>query len=118
MIDMKTMTGPRNYSPRGNSTKTVMILADEYKGLERKRKAFVQETKFPRAGKSAAPTTPATIDTRSTPNFISEELADNLAALGKVTRTRRQVRLNYGRCSGINAQLEVKFISLHKLKAK
>ncbi|XP_044313310.1 uncharacterized protein LOC123037311 [Drosophila rhopaloa] len=49
----------------------------------------------------------ATIDTGATASFISEELADNLAALGKITRTRRQVRLADGRCSGISAQLEV-----------
>jgi len=33
--------------------------------------------------------------------------ADNLAALGKVTRTGRQVRLENGRCGEINAQFEV-----------
>ncbi|XP_070068145.1 uncharacterized protein [Drosophila takahashii] len=49
----------------------------------------------------------ATIDTGATASFISEELADSLAALGKITRTRRQVRLADGRCGGINAQLEV-----------
>jgi len=48
-----------------------------------------------------------TIDTGATASFASEELADNPAALGRITRTRRQVRLTDGRCSGISAQLEV-----------
>jgi len=34
-------------------------------------------------------------------------MADNIAALGMITRTRRQVRLADGRCGGINAQLEL-----------
>jgi len=34
-------------------------------------------------------------------------MADNIAVLGRITRTRRQVRLANGRCGGINAQLEV-----------
>jgi len=38
-----------------------------------------------------------------------KELADNLAALGKITRIRRQVKLADGRCGGIDEQLEVKF---------
>jgi len=50
----------------------------------------------------------ATIDTGATASFISKELADNLAALGKITRIRRQVRLADGRCGGIDKQLEVK----------
>jgi len=37
----------------------------------------------------------------------SKELADNLAALGKITRIRRQVKLADGRCGGIDEQLEV-----------
>jgi len=49
----------------------------------------------------------ATIDTGATATFISKELADNLAALGKITRIRRKVRLADGRCGGINEQLEV-----------
>jgi len=49
----------------------------------------------------------ATIDTGATASFVSEELADNIAALGRITRTRRQVRLADGRCGGIDAQLEV-----------
>jgi len=49
----------------------------------------------------------ATIDTGATASFISEELADNIAALGRITKTRRQVWLTDGRCGGINAQLEV-----------
>jgi len=49
----------------------------------------------------------ATIDTGATAIFVSEEMADNIAALGRITRTRRQVRLANGRCGGINAQLEV-----------
>jgi len=49
----------------------------------------------------------ATIDTGATASFISKELGDNLAALGKITMTRRQVRLAGGRCGGIDAQLEV-----------
>jgi len=38
----------------------------------------------------------ATIDTGATASFISEDLADNPAALGKITRIRRQVRLADG----------------------
>jgi len=49
----------------------------------------------------------ATIDTEATASFVSEEIADNIAALGRITRKRRQVRLADGRCGGINAQLEV-----------
>jgi len=45
----------------------------------------------------------ATIDTGATASFISEEMADNIAALGRITRKRRKVRL----ADGINAQLEV-----------
>jgi len=49
----------------------------------------------------------ATIETGPTPNFVSEELTDNLAALGRITRTRRQVRLADG--SGGQLKVEVKF---------
>jgi len=49
----------------------------------------------------------ATIDTGATASFVSKEMADNIADLGRITKTRRQVRLTDGRCSGINAQLEV-----------
>jgi len=35
----------------------------------------------------------AAIDTGATASFVSEEMADNIAALGRITRTRRQVRL-------------------------
>jgi len=49
----------------------------------------------------------ATIDTGATASFVSEELADNIAALERITKTRRQVRLADGRCGGIDAQLEV-----------
>jgi len=49
----------------------------------------------------------ATIDTGATASFVSEELTDNIAALGRITKTRRQVRLADGRCGGIDAQLEV-----------
>jgi len=49
----------------------------------------------------------AAIDTGATASFVSEEMAGNIAALGRTTRTRRQVRLADGRCGGINAQLEV-----------
>jgi len=49
----------------------------------------------------------ATIDTGATASFISKELADDLAALGKITRIRRQVRLADGRCGGIDEQLDV-----------
>jgi len=49
----------------------------------------------------------AAIDTGATASFVSEEMADNTSALGRITRTRRQVRLADGRCGGINAQLEV-----------
>jgi len=48
----------------------------------------------------------AKIDTGATASFVSEELVDNLAALGRITRTRRQVRLADGKCGEINAQLE------------
>jgi len=53
----------------------------------------------------------AAIDTGATASFVGEEMADNIAALGRITRTRWQVRLADGRCGGINAQLavEVKF---------
>jgi len=47
------------------------------------------------------------LDTGARASFDSEEMADNIAALGRITRTRRQVRLANGRCGGINAQLEV-----------
>jgi len=40
----------------------------------------------------------ATIDTGAIASFISKELADDLAALGKITRIRQQVRLADGRC--------------------
>jgi len=40
----------------------------------------------------------ATIDTGATASFVSEEMADNITALGRITRTRRQVRLADGRC--------------------
>jgi len=49
----------------------------------------------------------ATIDTEATASFVSEELAHNIAALGRITKTRRQVRSADGRCGGIDAQLEV-----------
>jgi len=49
----------------------------------------------------------ATIDTGATASFVSKELPDNIAALGRITKTRRQVRLADGRCGGIDAQLEV-----------
>jgi len=47
------------------------------------------------------------LDTGARASFDSEEMADNIAALGRITRTRWQVRLANGRCGGINAQLEV-----------
>jgi len=49
----------------------------------------------------------ATIDTGATARFISKELADILAALGKITRIRRQVRLADGRCGRLDEQLEM-----------
>jgi len=49
----------------------------------------------------------ATIDTGATASFISKQLADDLAALGKITRIRRQVRLEDRRCGGIDEQLQV-----------
>jgi len=52
----------------------------------------------------------ATIDTGATASFISKELADNLVALGKITRIRRQDRLADGRCDGIDEQLEVEIV--------
>jgi len=52
----------------------------------------------------------ATIDTEATASFVCEEMADSIAALGRITRTRRQVRLAHGRCSEMNAQLEVEII--------
>jgi len=45
----------------------------------------------------------ATIDTGATTSIVSEEMAYNIAALGRITRMRRQVRLADGRCGGINA---------------
>jgi len=39
----------------------------------------------------------ATIDTEATASFVCEEMADSIAALGRITRTRRQVRLADGR---------------------
>jgi len=42
-----------------------------------------------------------TIDTGATASFVSKEMVDNPAALGRITRTTD------GRCSGISAQLEV-----------
>jgi len=54
----------------------------------------------------------ATIDTGATASFVSEEIADNIDALGRTTRTRRQVRLANGSCGGINAQLEVSLLIL------
>jgi len=50
----------------------------------------------------------ATIDTGATASFVSEEMADIIAALGRIIRTRRQIRLADGRSGGINAQLELK----------
>jgi len=55
------------------------------------------------------------IDTGETASFMSEELADNLAALGKITRIRRQVRLADRRCSGIDAQVEMEIAFGNKL---
>jgi len=49
----------------------------------------------------------ATIDTGATAIIISEELADNLAALGMIKRTRRQVWLADGKSSAVSAQVEV-----------
>jgi len=46
-------------------------------------------------------------DDWATASFISKELADDLAPLGKITRMRRQVRLADGRCGGIDEQVEV-----------
>jgi len=46
-----------------------------------------------------------TIDTGAMASFVSEELADNLAALGRITRPRGQVMLADIRCLG----MEVKF---------
>jgi len=50
----------------------------------------------------------ATIYTEATASFVCEEMADSIAALGRITKTRRQVRLADGRCGEMNAQLEVK----------
>jgi len=46
----------------------------------------------------------ATIDSGATASFVSEEMAGNIAALGRITRTRRQVRLANGRCGGTIAE--------------
>jgi len=46
----------------------------------------------------------ATIDTGERASFVSEKMADNIATLGRITRTRRQVRLADERCGRINAQ--------------
>jgi len=40
--------------------------------------------------------------------FVSEELADNLAVLGKFTRERQKVRFADRRCRELNEQLEAK----------
>jgi len=52
---------------------------------------------------------------KQTASFVSEELADNLAALGWITRTKRQIRLLDERCDGIYLLLkvEVKFGNKH-----
>jgi len=39
--------------------------------------------------------------------FVSEEMADNIAPLGRIKRTRRQARLADGKAAELNAQLEV-----------
>jgi len=57
----------------------------------------------------------AKIDTGATASIIIEELADNLTALGKITKIRRQVRLADGRCGEINAQLELEIAFRNKL---
>jgi len=49
----------------------------------------------------------ATTDTGAVASFVSKELAHNLAALGKITTTRRQAGLADGSCGEIDAQLEV-----------
>jgi len=49
----------------------------------------------------------ATINPGATASVVSEELSANLPALGRITRTRRRVRLADGRRGGIDAQLEV-----------
>jgi len=49
----------------------------------------------------------ATIDTEATASFVCEEMADSIAAQGRITRTRRQVKLADGRCDDVNAQLDV-----------
>jgi len=40
-------------------------------------------------------------------SFVNEELADNLAALGRITRARLQGWLGDGGCGGLDARLEV-----------
>jgi len=65
----------------------------------------------------------ATIDTGATASFVSEKMADNIAALGRITRTRQQVRLADGRWGGINAQLKVEvkfgnFVDFLQINAK
>jgi len=50
--------------------------------------------------------------------FVSEELTDNLAALGRISNTRRQVSLIDGRCGRIDAQLEVEVEFGNKLPAR
>jgi len=51
----------------------------------------------------------ATFGNGATASFVSEKIADNIAALGRITRTGWQARLADGRCGGINAQLGVEF---------
>jgi len=98
---------------------TAVILLDMRKGGCQKRRLLHTIGKWPaisgrRAGvaqyypsKLTGNSHKETIDTGATASFVSEEMADNLAALGRIKRTRWQARLADGRCGGINAQLEV-----------
>jgi len=66
--------------------------------LQTNRKADRGGASVVRSGDDWWGTYKATIDTGATASFISKELADDLATLGKITRIRRQVRLADGRC--------------------
>jgi len=126
MIDIQTMVRPLNYSAKDtlriikeNCTPTAdgkcpaISAAERRAGIARcylsklTGKLIEKEQQLSAAVTIGWGTYKATIDTGATASFLSKELADNLTALGKITRTRRQVRLGDGRCGVIDEQLEV-----------